>query len=327
MNTKQINEQASSAGALSDPRQTAGSSGSKALIGVVGLGNMGSALAATLLSKGHAVVAYDRNPQRVEALRVEGAQGAARITDLSHCNIVISSLPDDAALESVMFSLPGGLVDILKPGALHISMSTVSAELSRRLEKRHTEAAQSFIAAPVLGNPDLAKTQRIFILAAGSAVDMQRARPLLEQLGQHIFELGEDPGAANVMKLACNVMTATTLQSMGEVLTLLTKAGIDPHLAFEVFTGSLFDGRVHKAYGGKIVDRRFKPAGMTAPLAVKDLRLALSEAERQAVPMPMASLVHERLVALVAAGWGDLDWSALGALAARDAGLDGAASA
>ena len=327
MNTKQINEQASPASTLADAARTVGSSGGKALVGVVGLGNMGSALAATLLANGHAVVAYDRNPQRVEAMRVEGAQGASRMADLSQCSVVISSLPDDAALESVLLSLPGGLIDILKPGALHISMSTVSAELSRRLEKRHTDAAQSFVAAPILGNPDLAKMQRIFILAAGHPADMQRAKPLLEQLGQHVFDMGEDAGAANVMKLACNVMTATTMQSMGEVLTLLTKAGIDPHLAFEVFTGSLFDGRVHKAYGGKIVDRRFKPAGMTAPLAVKDLRLALSEAEHQAVPMPMASLVHERLVALIAAGWGDLDWSALGALAARDAGLDDVVSA
>jgi 3-hydroxyisobutyrate dehydrogenase-like beta-hydroxyacid dehydrogenase len=298
----------------------------KARIGVVGLGNMGSALAATLLSNGHTVVAYDRNPQRTEALRWEGAQGAASLTDLSRCDIVISSLPDDAALESVVLS-PGGLLDVLKFGALHISTSTVSAELSRRLEQHHTEARQSFVAATLLGNPDLAKMQRIFVMAAGTPADVQRAKPLLEQLGQRLFDMGEDPGAANVMKLACNVLTATTLQSMGEVLTLLTKAGIDPHRGFEVFTGSLFDGRVHKAYGGKIVDKRFKPAGMTAPLAVKDLRLALAEAEQQVVPMPMASLVHDRLVALVAAGWGELDWSALGALAARDAGLKDAVGA
>jgi 3-hydroxyisobutyrate dehydrogenase-like beta-hydroxyacid dehydrogenase len=147
--------------------------------------------------------------------------------------------------------------------------------------------------------------------------------PLLERFGQRLFLMGEDPGAANLMKLAGNVLTALTLQSMGEVIALLRKSGVDAHVAFDVLTGSLFDGKVHKTYGGKIVDERYSPPGMTVPLAVKDVRLALAEAERQAVPMPAASLIHERLVAMVARGWAALDWSALGLLAASEAGLAG----
>jgi hypothetical protein len=110
---------------------------------------------------------------------------------------------------------------------------------------------------------------------------------------------------------------------MGEVFALLRKASIDPHLAFDVFIGPLFVGRVHKTCGGKIVDRRYDPPGMTAPLAVKDLRLALAEEEKLAVPMSVASLVLDRLVAAVARDWAGLDWSALGLLAAAaaDAGL------
>jgi 3-hydroxyisobutyrate dehydrogenase-like beta-hydroxyacid dehydrogenase len=123
------------------------------------------------------------------------------------------------------------------------------------------------------------------------------------------------------MKLGGNVLTATTLQSMAEVLTLLIKGGIDERVAFDVLTNSLFDSKVHRAYGGKIVDKRYSPAGMVVPLAVKDMRLALTEAERSAAPMPLASLVHDRLVALIAGGAAELDWSALGLLEARDAGL------
>ena len=108
---------------------------------------------------------------------------------------------------------------------------------------------------------------------------------------------------------------------MGEVLALLRKGGVEARAAFEILTGSLFDGKVHKTYGGKIVENRYSPLGMTTPLAVKDLRLALAEAEHMAVPMPAASLVHDRLVATVARGWTELDWSALGLLAACDAGL------
>ena len=134
--------------------------------------------------------------------------------------------------------------------------------------------------------------------------------------------IGEDAALANLFKLAANVLTATTLECMGEVLALLRKGGIDSHLAFDVLTNSLFDSRVHKSYGGKIVDGRYSPPGMPVPLAIKDLRLGLAEAEHAAVPMPAASLVHDHLVAMMARGWSGLDWSALGLLAAVEAGLN-----
>jgi 3-hydroxyisobutyrate dehydrogenase-like beta-hydroxyacid dehydrogenase len=161
----------------------------------------------------------------------------------------------------------------------------------------------------------------LFVLVAGASPAVDRVSPVLGRLGQRLFLLGDDPGAANLMKVAANVLTALTLQSMGEVLALLRKGGIDARTAFEVLTDSLFDGKVHKTYGGKIVESHYSPPGMTTPLAVKDLRLALAEAERMAVPMPAASLVHDRLVATVARGWTELDWSVLGLLAACDAGL------
>jgi 3-hydroxyisobutyrate dehydrogenase-like beta-hydroxyacid dehydrogenase len=98
-------------------------------------------------------------------------------------------------------------------------------------------------------------------------------------------------------------------------------ADLDSDRSIAVGHDAVEFGKAHRAYGGKIVDERYRPAGMVAPLAIKDLRLALAEAEREAVPMPAASLVHDRLVGLVAAGGADLDWSALGLLEAWDAGL------
>jgi 3-hydroxyisobutyrate dehydrogenase-like beta-hydroxyacid dehydrogenase len=194
--------------------------------------------------------------------------------------------------------------------------------VSRRVAEEHARRRQDYIAAPVLGNPDAARARRLFVLAAGSPSAMEKVRPLLERLGQQLFILGEDAALANLVKLAANVLTATTLECMGEVLALLRKGGVDDHLAYDVLTNSLFDSRVHKTYGGKIVDERYSPPGLAVPLAIKDLRLALAEAERTAVPMPAASLVHDRLVAMVARGWAGLDWSALGLLAAVDAGLN-----
>jgi 3-hydroxyisobutyrate dehydrogenase-like beta-hydroxyacid dehydrogenase len=281
---------------------------------------MGEAFARNLMADGYELTVYDLNEPRRLVLASAGARAVSDLSGLARCEAVLSSLPNDQILSDVTCAAKG-LVANLAPGAIHISTSTISPGLARHLSQRHEEAAQEYIAAPVLGNPDLARTRKLFVIVSGAAASVNRALPLLERLGQRVFSLGDDPGAANLMKLAGNVLTALTLESMGEVLALLRKNGVDVHAAFDVLTNSLFDGKVHKTYGGKIADENYSPPGMTAPLALKDLRLALAEAEYSSVPMPVASLVHDRLVAMIARGWSELDWSALGLLAATEAGL------
>jgi len=288
-------------------------------VGVVGLGHMGHTLAVNLIEDGHQVFVYDQDPKRAAALT--GARAAAQLADLGDCDVVLTSLPNDDALVAVALG-PGGLAGVLGPGAVHISTSTVSPAVSCRVAEEHARHHQDYVAAPVLGNPDFARERKLFVLVAGPRSALEKVRPVLERLGQHLFVIGEDAGLANLVKLAANALTATTLECMGEVLALLRKGGVDGHLAFDVLTNSLFDSRVHKTYGGKIVEGRYSPPGMAVPLATKDLRLALAEAEHAAVPMPAASLVHDRLVAMAARGWSDLDRSALGLLAAVDAGLN-----
>jgi 3-hydroxyisobutyrate dehydrogenase-like beta-hydroxyacid dehydrogenase len=289
-------------------------------VGVIGLGNMGHALAVNLVEDGYKVRVFDRNRERVMAMRSTAAIAVESLRDLGACDVVVTSLPNDDALSAVALG-PEGLAAVLAAGAVHISTSTVSPEISRRVAEEHARRSQDYVAAPVLGNPDFARTRKIFVLAGGSKPALEKVRPLLERLGQRLFVIGEEPAAANLMKLASNVLTATTLECMGEVLALLRKGGVDRNLAFDVLTNSMFDSRVHKTYGGKIVEERFGQPNFPAPLAMKDVRLALAEAERLAVPMPAASLVHDQLVAMMARGWADLDWSALGLLAAVDAGL------
>ena len=288
-------------------------------VGVVGLGHMGHAFAVNLVEDGHQVVVYDRDPERTAA--VSGARAAAQLTDLAVCDVVVTSLPDDDALATVALG-PLGLAGILAPNAVHISTSTVSPTMSRRVAEEHARYRQGYVAAPVLGNPDFAQKRELFVLAAGLPSAMEKVRSLLERLCQRLFVIGEDAALANLVKLAANVLTATTLECMGEVLALLRKGGVEGHVGFDVLTNSLFNSRVHKTYGGKIVEGHYSPPGMAVPLAIKDLRLALAEAEHLAVPMPAASLVHDRLVAMMARGWAGLDWSALGLLAAVDAGLE-----
>jgi 3-hydroxyisobutyrate dehydrogenase-like beta-hydroxyacid dehydrogenase len=260
---------------LDNPQSQAVSGTTVKRVGVVGLGHMGHAFAVNLLQDGYQVLVYDRDPQRAAALR--GARVVAELTDLASCDVVLTSLPDDDALAAVALGA-GGLVAALTPGAVHISMSTVSPAVSRRVADEHARHHQDYVAAPVLGNPDFARERKLFVLAAGPRAALEKVRPLLQRLGQQLFVIGEDPGLANLMKLAANTLTATTLECMGEVLALVRKGGIDSHLAYHVLTSSLFDSRVHKTYGGKIVEGRFS-AGFAVPLATKDLRLALAEAE------------------------------------------------
>ena len=286
-------------------------------VGVVGLGRMGTVFAANLIQDGFKVVVFDSNPLKTRAVTDVRAMAAMSFKVLSGCDIVISMVPDDAALASVAEGLSG----VLATNAVHVSMSTVSPKAAREAAHLHQTRGQCYLAAPVLGNPDLAAARKLYILAAGGSETLARCMPVLERLGQRVFVLGEEPELANIFKLAGNVLTASTMQSMGEVLAFLRKGGVDPAVAFSVLTESLFDGKVHKAYGGKIVDQRYTPPGMTVPLAVKDLRLALTEAETLRAPMPIASVVRDRLVAASARGWDEFDWSVLGKLAAFSAGL------
>ena len=283
---------------LDNPQGQAVTGSSVKRVGVVGLGHMGHAFAVNLVQDGYQVLACDRDAERARAL--SGARAAAELADLASCDVVLTSLPDDDALAAVALGA-GGLVAALAPGAVHISMSTVSPGISRRLAEAHARCKQDYVAAPVLGNPDFARERKLFVLAAGSRAALEKVRPLLQRLGQHLFVIGEDPGLAKSR--------------------LFDEGGIGGRHSFDVLTNSLFDSRVHKSYGGKIVEGRFSPAGMAVPLATKDLRLALAEAEHTAVPMPAASLVHDRLVAMAARGWSDLDWSAIGLLAEVEAGL------
>jgi 3-hydroxyisobutyrate dehydrogenase-like beta-hydroxyacid dehydrogenase len=291
-----------------------------ASIGIIGLGRMGQAFGELLIGSGAHVIAYDRDSNRVQTLARRGATPASGVRDLAACEIVLTSLPDDDVVRAVVLS-ESGLASVLRPGSIHLSTSTIGVAFCRELDAAHRKLDQCLVAMPVLGNPDMAAKRELFILLGGPTEGIERCRAVIERLGQRSFHVGDEPWLASAMKLACNMLTAATLQSMGEVFAFLAKVGVAPERAQEILTGSLFDGHVHKAYAQKIVDRRYTPPGMTVPLALKDLRLLLAEAEHSTVPMPLASLLHDRLVAVEARGWAELDWSALGKLAAFEAGV------
>jgi 3-hydroxyisobutyrate dehydrogenase-like beta-hydroxyacid dehydrogenase len=147
-------------------------------------------------------------------------------------------------------------------------------------------------------------------------------QPIFDLLGQRTFYVGADPTSANLVKLASNVMTATALEMLGEVLSLVRKRGLDAEMfLLDLLTSTMFGARVHKISGAKIAVQRYAASGFIFPLALKDVRLALAEAEAASVPMPSVSVVRDRLITGIARGYAELDWSALGLVAAQEAGL------
>ncbi len=293
-------------------------------IGFAGLGHMGTAMAANLAAAGIQVIAYVRRAQQMGKLAALGLEPTTNIADLFDREVVITMLPDDTAVREMVFGGEavghGGLAMGLKSGAIHLSMSTISTETASLLASQHATRGQGYVAAPVFGNPDAAKARQLFIVAAGAPADVERCRPLLDGLGQRTFVIGDDPAQANLIKLLGNMMTATTLEMLGEAVAVFRKRGGDPKPFIDIMTSTMFGGRAHKIYGDKIVRQAYAP-GFLMPLAFKDVRLALAEAERAGAPMPLVSVVRDRMISGIARGYADLDWSALGLIAAEEAGL------
>jgi 3-hydroxyisobutyrate dehydrogenase-like beta-hydroxyacid dehydrogenase len=293
-------------------------------IGFIGLGNMGTAMAANLAAAGRRVIAHVRRPNQFGRLEALGLRPTTDIGDLLDCELVISMLPDDDAVRAVVFGRCDddldGLAAGLMPGAVHLSMSTISTAAALQLASEHARHGQGYVAAPVFGNPDAAKARQLFIVAAGASANVERCRPILDALGQRTFVIGADPQDANLVKLLGNMMSATALEMLGEVVAVIRKRGLDPRPFIELMTSTMFGGRAHRIYGDKIASQDYA-AGFVLPLVLKDVRLALAEAEKAGVPMPSVSVVRDRLITGIARGYGELDWTALGLIAAEDAGL------
>jgi len=288
-------------------------------IGFVGLGNMGAAMAENLLRAGHSVTAYNRSRAKVDALVVVGAQRAQTVADASRGDVVISMLANDEAVEAVTFS-DSGILGSLRPGAVHVSCSTISVDLARRLTEAHAEAGQRFVSAPVFGRPEAAAARKLFVVAAGEPELLQALSPVFDAVGQRTFVVAEEPSTANLVKLSGNFLIASVIESLGEAMALIGKAGVDKQTYLEILTSTLFGAPAYQVYGGLLAREEFEPAGFAATLGLKDVRLVLAAGEDMQVPMPIASLLRDRFLTLLANGGGALDWSAVGALAAWEAG-------
>jgi 3-hydroxyisobutyrate dehydrogenase-like beta-hydroxyacid dehydrogenase len=280
---------------------------------------MGAAMAANLVRAGHEVTVFNRSRGKNRALLELGAREASTVAEACRGEAVITMLADDHALADVVLS-GGGVLQSLSGDAVHVSMSTVSVELSKKMAQTHAERGQRFIAAPVFGRPEAAAAGKLFIVSAGDPQAIAHCKPLFDAMGQKTFSIGSEPSAANLVKLSGNFLIASAIEALGEAIALVGKSGIDKETFATLISSSIFPAPVYAIYGDLIAKGKFQPAGFAAPLGFKDVRLVLSAAENLQVPMPLGNLLHDRFQRLLNQGGEALDWSAIGGLAAHDAG-------
>ena len=290
-------------------------------IGFIGLGNMGLPMARNLLKAGFELRVYNRHPARAESLVAQGVQQVFHPGEVVESGgIVVTMVANDDALEQVVLR-EDGLVERLGTNGIHLAMSTVSPATARKLADLHGRHGSMYVAAPVLGRPEMAAAQQLWICVSGARAAKERVHPILQALGRGISDFGEETGAANIVKLTNNYLVAAAMEAMAEALTLAEKNGLDRSQVIDLIGKTGFACPVYQGYGEAIAHERYTPAGFYLSLGLKDVDLVLQTANDVKMPMPFASFLHDRLIASVAKGRGDMDWSALALGVSEDAGI------
>jgi 3-hydroxyisobutyrate dehydrogenase-like beta-hydroxyacid dehydrogenase len=289
-------------------------------IGFIGLGQMGKAIAANLVAAGHRVTVWNRSADKATALVAAGARLATSPAEAAAGEIVLTMLADDRAVETVTFGTDGILSAAAKP--IHVSLSTISLALAERLTAAHEGGR--YVSAPVFGRPAAAEAAKLFVVAAGSADALAACAPVFDCIGQRLFTVGDTPSEANVVKLCGNFMIMAVIESLAEAMALAGRHDVGKAKLLEVLTGTLFGAPIYQTYGRIIVEDGYRPAGFAAPLGLKDMNLVSAAATDARVPMPLLSLVRDRLLSTIAREGDDIDWSGIAKTMFESAGLESA---
>lgn len=290
-------------------------------VGFIGLGAMGLPMAQNLLKSGFSLLVYNRTKEKANPLIEQGAHFSGTATELAaHCDAIVTMVSHDKALEEVLEG-PSGLLRSMKKPSLHISMSTVSPEMTAYWEKKHQQMGIDFVAAPVSGRPERARAGTLWIFLGGQDKAKEAATPLLKAMSSKIFDLGEHASQAALFKLCSNFMILGFLELFSEASTLLEKGGIPLEKSAEIWGASLFESPIFKAYMPILCRQMFQEAGFALDLGLKDMRLLQTCADKALVPLPILAQLHEKLLTSMNLGREKYDWSAITLLNRERAGL------
>jgi 3-hydroxyisobutyrate dehydrogenase-like beta-hydroxyacid dehydrogenase len=291
-------------------------------VGFLGLGHMGKAIAANLIRAGHRLCVWNRSAGAARELEAMGARIAPDPAAAARGEVLMSMLADDDALRTILRD--GRVLESAAPGLIHVNLATVSVELTRELAQLEQARGMRHVAAPVFGRPEVAQSAKLNVVVAGDAAAIAKIEPLLAAIGERTWRVGDLPEHASIVKLAGNFMIASAIETMAEAAALVQAHGVVPARFLEVLTSTLFASPAYQIYGRLLAEQRYEPAGFRLRLGLKDVRLSLLAGEQANVPLPFASVLRDHFIEAVAMGAGDKDWSALGEIAARHAGLQGA---
>jgi 3-hydroxyisobutyrate dehydrogenase-like beta-hydroxyacid dehydrogenase len=288
-------------------------------IGFIGLGRMGGHVAENLLKAGHSVTVWNRSQGPVTELVAKGAIAAKSPEDALQGDAVFSMLSNDQVMRDV--GLAGPLLDKAAKGLVHVNLATISVAFAKELQAAHKAHGLGYLSAPVFGRPEMAAAGQLVLVAAGDADALTKMQPVFDKIGSRTVPVGDEAEKANLFKICGNFMIASELEAIGEAFALLRKGGVDPALFHDVLAGRLFTGAVFKAYGLMVLNKTYEPAGFALTLGLKDVNLARAAAAGLGVEMPTAELLKKNYDQAVEWGWQDKDWSAIGEVSAKKAGL------
>ena len=278
-------------------------------IGFIGLGLMGRPMAQHLLAAGYSLTVYNRSRPAIDELVSAGARAAQSPRALAEqSDIIITMLPDGPDVETVL-TAPDGLLESLRAGMLFIDMSTISPLTSKRIASILAPLGVASLDAPVSGGEEGAKSATLSIMVGGSAEDFERVQPIFAVLGKTITHCGPT-GSGQTVKACNQVLVALIIEAISESLVLGAKAGVAPEIIVKVLSGGLAQTRFMDLRGTSMIHHEFAPGGKAA-FHLKDLRIVKQLAQEHDVVLPMGTLVEQLFTALIAAGNGNLDHSAL----------------
>jgi len=293
----------------------------KLQIAFIGLGNMGLGMAQNLINAGHLLTVYNRTLSKADDLTGDFKKSVSPKDVVTNADLVITMLSEDDVLYDAVTG-ENGFLNSMKKEAIHISMSTISPDTSRDLFQKHQAVNTHYLTAPVFGRPLAATSAQLFICVSGDTQIKEKVKPVLSLMGQKIDDFGDDPGAANIVKLTGNFMIMASMETMAEAFTLAEKHGLDREQVADFFGSTVFNAPIYKNYGTLIARKTYQPVGFKTKLGFKDARLASKMALDAEMPAPLLNLVYNRLLSSMANGKSDSDWvEGISSGVSNDAGL------
>ncbi|WP_275293151.1 2-hydroxy-3-oxopropionate reductase [Amycolatopsis sp. La24] len=278
-------------------------------IGFIGLGVMGTPMAAHLAAAGHEVSGFDLNADALAKLEAAGGRAAKDVADaVSGAEVVITMLPNHPQVEQVVLA-PGGVLDTIAPGTLLADMSTIRPETSIEVAKAGAAKGIRVLDAPVSGGQAGAEQAALSIMVGGDEADFAAAKPVFDTLGKTVVHVGPH-GAGQVVKAANQLVVGGIYGLVAEAIVLLEASGVDAGTGLDVLAGGLAGSRILELKRKSMVARQFEP-GFRIDLHHKDMGIALAAGRQSDVALPLTGLVAQLVAAGRAMGYGSLDHSAL----------------